>query len=340
LIQGSGGGGAAYGQLDDCLVASNTVPGFGGGTYWAILNRCVLSNNAAGYGGGAYFGAVNHSLLSSNRALSFGGGACSNTLNNCVLRNNYARDGGGAYGVALLNCTVVSNTAMADSGGLRAGTATNSILYYNLSGSVGSNYLYSTLSYCDTVPAAPGIGNMTNEPLFLDLAGGNFHLQTNSPCINSGNNSSVIGATDFDGNPRIAGGTVDIGAYEFPSPTSILSYAWAQQFGLPTDGSADHSDTDADGLDNWQEWIAGTIPTNGASVLLLNVPSNSLSGVTITWQSVSGKIYFIERAADLFAQPAFSTLQSNIVGQAGTTSYTDPDGTGGGPFFYRVGVQP
>ena len=57
----------------------------------------------------------------------------------------------------------------------------------------------------------------------MNQAGGNLHLQTNSPCINGGNNSYVIGTTDLDGNPRIASGIVDIGAYEFqgPAPLSV-----------------------------------------------------------------------------------------------------------------------
>jgi hypothetical protein len=88
------------------------------------------------------------------------------------------------------------------------------------------NYDYfSTLSHCCTTPQpTSGVGNITNAPLFVDTNGWtNLRLQPNSPCINAGNNSYVTNATDLDGNPRISGGTVDIGAYEFQWPQLAIA---------------------------------------------------------------------------------------------------------------------
>jgi hypothetical protein len=74
-------------------------------------------------------------------------------------------------------------------------------------------------------------------------------------------------------------------------------------------------------------------------VLKLVTISNDASGLTVTWQSVSGVRYILERSLDLGAQPPFFVLSTNVVGLVDTTSYTDTNAVGSGPLYYRVGVQ-
>ena len=171
----------------------------------------------------------------------------------------------------------------------------------------------------------------------MDQASGNLRLQSNSPCINTGNNAFVTSGIDLDGRPRTDGGTVDIGAYEFQPDVSGVFIGWLQQYGLPTDGSADTADPD--GLNNWQEWRCGTDPTNALSVLRLLAPVTAGTRVTVSWQSVAGVSYFLERATSLSVSPSFTPLATNLSGQPGTTTYTDTNAVGAGPWFYRVGVS-
>jgi len=266
-------------------------------------------------------------MLSGNSAINgYGGGAGDGTLNNCTLTGNSftSQDG---YG-----------------GGAAWGALNNCIIYFNQVGADGPGWANHTdsskLNYCCTGPLLPdgGVGNITSAPLFLDSAGGNLRLRSDSPCINAGNNAYAIGGTDLDGRPRIMGGTVDIGSYEDQGPGLGLFIGWLQQYSLPTDGSADSIDSDGDGLNNWQEWIAGTDPTNADSALRLYTPTNSASGITVSWPSVNTRMYFLQRSTNLDAQPPFFPLATNLAGQTGTTTYEDTNAVGAGPFFYRLGV--
>jgi hypothetical protein len=174
----------------------------------------------------------------------------------------------------------------------------------------------------------------------VDYTHDNLRLQSSSPCINAGNNVYVTTPTDPDGNPRIVGGTVDIGAYECQSPALLDYFTWLQSYGLSTYAQALYADSDGDGMNNWQEWIAGTDPTNASSVLKMLAPARTTNppGLVATWQSVNTRTYYLQSSTNLAAQPAFSTIQSNIVGQTARTSYTDITATNAGPCFYRVGV--
>lgn len=338
------GGGAYSGTLMHCLIASNSSWFMGGGVGWeSILKDCLLVGNsvrAPGSGGGATFSTLTNCTLIWNTA-SDAGGAEHCYLYNCMILSNSASHAGGAWHSTLNSCTVVGNTADRD-GGFDDCGLNNSIVYFNAA-TYNRNYDQDQVLFSDSVCTIPlpygGSGHFTNAPLFVDLAGGNLRLQSNSPCINAGNNANLMAPSDLDGRSRISGGTVDIGAYEYQGPGTGEFFGWLEKFGLRTDGSADSMDADFDGLNNWQEWKADTIPTNTLSVFKTVVVSNATPGLNIAWQSVASRSYFIERATNLAAAPPFALLATNLAGLAGMTTFTDTNAVGSGPFFYRVGVQ-
>ncbi len=332
--------------------AGSTEETRGGGVWcesgMAVVTNCVLTGNACGSsGGGAYQGKLINSKLNRNSATGSSGtagGAYFSSLFNCVVTSNSATSyGGGVRYGTLVNCTVTANSSLSSEAGVGDSMALiNCVIYHNLSGAADSNY--GTRDYlfrfcCTTPLPTVGSGNFTNAPLFANITAGNLRLQSNSPCINAGNNAYAPGTTDLDGNPRIVGGTVDIGAYEFQTPASQLSYAWLWQYGLPTDGTADFTDPDGDRANNWQEWQSATVPTNALSALRLLTPQTVGTNLVVSWQSVSGKSYFLQRSAGLGTNASFLPLASNLAGQAGTTTFIDTNAAPAGPRFYRVGVQ-
>jgi len=92
-------------------------------------------------------------------------------------------------------------------------------------------------------------------------------------------------------------------------------------------------------LNNYQEWRAGTNPTNAQSVLRLKSLLLLGSDLVVTWESVEGRSYFLEGSTNLASPASFHPLAANIPGQAGTTAYTHTNVAGAGPYFYRIGVE-
>ncbi len=223
------GGGLNSCQASNCVIGGNSANYAGGGAWSCTLIRCVLTNNTAsqGYGGGVDLCTLEACVLTGNNGGSEGGGALYSTLNNCALSGNISEFGGGANGCTLNNCTLTGNTAYFDGGGANNCTLNNSIVWFNAclwGGAV--DYTASSALYfcCAPPPATNGVGNISFAPAFSSQAGGDLHLQSNSPCINMGSNTYVNAASDLDGNPRIFQGTVDMGAYEYQTavPTLVL----------------------------------------------------------------------------------------------------------------------
>jgi hypothetical protein len=337
------GGGAHSSTLIHCILKNNSSAHDAGGAIFSALTNCTITgNSSAENGGGTSLSTLMNCIVSSNSAY-FGGGTYDGNIYNCILVRNSAQEGGGADHsgsislASLNNCTVIFNTAIYG-GGARYCTLNNCIVYSNTAPN-GSNYESDTLNFCCATPLAAGAGNFTNAPNFIDAGTGNLRLQSNSPCINAGNNSYVASSVDLDSRPRIVGDFVDIGAYEFQTNASGLFIGWMQQYGLPTDGSADFSDSDGDGMDNWGEWRSDTIPTNALSVLRITSASKSVSGLDVSWQSVPTRSYSLERTTALGVGSSFQTIASNIAGAFGFETFTDAAATNAGPYFYRIRVQ-
>ncbi len=345
------GGGAYKGTLNHCTLTGNSA-GLGGGANAANLNNCIVAGNSAQHGGGVYMGTHQHCILTGNTAGDYGGGAYSAILDYCTLTTNSAVAGGGAYGgtlyncaliansvsyygggtyySTLYNCTLIANSASSTGGGGYRSTNHNCIVYFNNAGS-SPNYYSGILNYCCTTPLPGGAGNLTNAPLLINQAAGNYRLSSNSPCINAGENSFTSGF-DLDGRPRIVNGTVDMGAYEFQGAGMGEFIGWLQQYGLPTDGSADYTDQDGDHVNNWQEYLADTSPLDANDYFHITSYTRDGTYNTLWWTSKTTRLYCVERCETLDGTSSWETIITNATPGWNNVGF---DNTGS-RYFYRI----
>lgn len=108
---------------------------------------------------------------------------------------------------------------------------------------------------------------------------------------------------------------------------------WLAQFDITSNfTAAAAADADGDGVVTWQEYIAGTNPTNPASVFRIS-ERPAAQGYVLQWQSASGRVYQVEQSGNLLS--GFSLLESNIYATPPLNSYTGaPPETGA--VFYRI----
>jgi len=77
------------------------------------------------------------------------------------------------------------------------------------------------VTYSNIQEKLKGKGNIDQDPSFMDTTTGDYHLNSDSPCIDTGDNRPVTTALDLGGDPRISDGNgdasaiVDMGVYEY-----------------------------------------------------------------------------------------------------------------------------
>ena len=286
------GGGAYNGTLINCIVSGNSAKSYGGGAYYTALNHCTLSGNEAnwGGGGGAYGRTLNRCILRGNEA-RWGGGAAQSTLNNCLVIGNTASSlGGGTHNGTLNNCTLSGNRASEYAGGAHGGTLNNCIVFGN-SASQSNAVHGATCRYTCLDEEVEGKGNIFADPHFVDAANGNYRLAADSPCRGAGSKVHAAGETDLDGNPRIMGRFIDMGAYEFveetPEPPSLAEALDCPALAFATGGDAEwvgqwektHDGEDAarSGTisDNQSTWLETTVAGPGTLSFWWTVSSES-----------------------------------------------------------------
>ncbi len=245
------GGAAGSSVLYHCFISGNTsfYYGQGGGLFNCLAFECVISNNLSpeSLGGGVYQSTLYNCLVVSNFAASYGGGAENSTLNNCTVVGNVSsyEPGGGADSSVLNNCIVYYNSAMVN-GSFYTGT------------NATTNYFNSTLNDCCTTPMPTNLANIDTPPSFVNPTN-DWHLQSNSPCINEGDNDYVATSTDLDGNPRIYGPFVDIGAYEYSEPTIDIAFQ-PSSLTVIAGQTAQFSITTVNALINGYQWYYNGAP--------------------------------------------------------------------------------
>jgi hypothetical protein len=206
------------------------------GGVWAsshdvLVRRCTIRDNFASgapssQGAGGVLGTGNLLTIVDSRVIgndvSEGASGIRVHQGMLVLSNTLVADNRGDMAVHLNGAATLMNVTIANNdGGVLLNTdtggtlsITNSIVYLN-GWSIGEEgNAVVQVAYSDVEGGWPGTGNLDADPGFVDPAGGDYHLQVGSPCIDSG---TADGAPDhdLDGVPRPQNMAYDMGAYEW-----------------------------------------------------------------------------------------------------------------------------
>jgi len=297
----AGYGGGLYGcngPIEDCLIAENWGH-YGGGLCYCdgSIVGCRITGNTADLDGGglcACDGRITCCIVSGNAAtLRYGGGfdSCFAFITNCVIAGNSADYIGGGLcccGGTITNCTIVGNTAGAVGGLETCGAVCNCIIWGNTADDFPQMSLFSAPHYCCIQNWGGGHGSniITQDPKLVDpghwtgtpgqseWVEGDYRLQAGSPCINAGRFKWMPwGFRDPDGNARLSGRDVDMGAYEYGSAPDADGDLLPDTVEAAVGTDPANPDSDGDGMPDGVEMLRQSNPHAADPPRELHVPA-------------------------------------------------------------------
>jgi hypothetical protein len=261
-INGGGlfaGSGVTLNVADGTFAANTGTRGAGffaggPGTNVAITQTRISGNNAA-EGGGCYisnvaFASVVRCIFTDNASNSGTGGAASTAGpllfgSNLLVRNvSHASNshGGGidASGGQVVNNTFVASVGDAIYASGSCNVANNLVLQTSGNGidtasgvPLRNNCVWGSTGL-DYGAGAPPAGNISTDPRLMDLANGDNRLRADSPCRDAGSTPDAQAlSNDYEGQSRVFGTAVDIGADEFAPYLVFRAFPTNTQIGAP-----------------------------------------------------------------------------------------------------------
>ncbi|MDB4798824.1 hypothetical protein OAH36_04420, partial [Verrucomicrobia bacterium] len=166
-------------------------------------------------------------------------------------------------------------------------------------------------------PDLPGseIGGLVGtDPLLADPANDKYMITLASPAAQAGVSTETV-YHDFNGDEFLD--LPSIGAFELSGDLDDdgAPDRWElNHFGdIKSTSLAETEDADGDLFGDYEEWVAGTDPTNSASYLAITMIGNQPMGlITLEWPSVANRLYTLYKATSLSDANSWSVLADNL----------------------------
>ena len=197
-----------------------------------IVANCIIEDNTAVEGGGIYCirsnPIIQYSVIRGNRAEKGAGVYCvesSPRIARSLIVNNTASFGGGIYCQdqsfpSLINSTVAGN--MGNGVECWSGSVARILncIVWNPALQIAGDFAESSqVEYSCIRGGWLGLGNIDANPLFISAEFGDYHLQTDSPCIDAGHPDSIW--NDESSPPGLGKPRCDMGAYGGPDVSNL-----------------------------------------------------------------------------------------------------------------------